>query len=139
MKNRGVTLVELLVILAIVGILGAIVFGAAGGGCTTSEGFRDGFVQKVSHKGICWTTNEGEMAQECVRGSGAGVSNVWAFSCPDNDVFKQIEALNAKDFVRLHYKEKMWQWWWVGDTHYRIVKVEILQKADLKPPPAEAK
>ena len=92
MRKRGVTLIEVLVIIAIVLILGSLVFGARGGcliGCNPdySDGERVGIVTKLSYKGWNYKTWEGEMNLGGMRAASDGKieTNVWMFTIPEED------------------------------------------------------
>lgn len=115
----------------IVGILGCFLLC---GGCNylktvqVSEGFRDGTIQKFSHKGIIWKTWEGEMAQDGIKQKGEnGVTSVWEFSVTDPKIVEEIQKLPSGTKVRLHYVQFMAATWSEGSTSYRVTKVELLR------------
>ena len=129
-KRKAFTLVELIVVIAIVGILASILIG----GCScisygTSSGYRDGYIQKVSHKnGYTTSSWEMEVAMPGFGGTiqnklGQNGGNVWECSLPDNDVLKEAQAVDATQLVRIHYDEKRWNWphW----TNYLANKIEV--------------
>lgn len=97
------------------------------GGCLLhnaySEGYRDGHVFKFSRKGTLFKTWEGEMATVGVPGA-----NVWEFSVTDDEVARQVGELTDSDHVRLHYEEVRLHFAWQGETTYRVVRVEYLDK-----------
>ena len=117
-------------------VFGAIICincaGCAAGGFEFSEGFREGHVQKFSHKGIIWKTWEGEMAlpgfKQVGTGDEAHMSNTFEFSVVDPQVQKEIQALHATEYVRLYYKQYFASPPTMGNSQYRIVKVEKLQE-----------
>ena len=93
MKKNGFTLVELLVIVAIVAILGAMVFGLSGG-CSVSDGTRSGVLQKFSHKGLVNKSYEGELLLGGLKSTDNGTTaNTWDFSVMDADIAKRLEGL----------------------------------------------
>jgi hypothetical protein len=103
-----------------------------------SEGYRDGFVQKLSHKGRFKQTWEGELAMPGFGGSQEGKAgqqsgNIWSFTVEDPEVVKQLESINAAQFVRLHYVEYHYTAPWDGDTSYRVTRVELLKNAAQSP------
>ena len=122
--KRGFTLAELLITIAIVIILDAILLGVLGGGCTQSVGDRDGYITKKSAKGVIWTTYEATMM---VGAPNSG--QTWDFTVPSRDLWKELNNITAEDFVRIHYKEKMWGWWWNGDTSVYANSVVVLRSA----------
>lgn len=125
-QGKGCAAVLVLGGFFIAGIVWLVV--ALSGGFNFSNGYRDGYVQKFSEKGWVWKTHEGEMAMAGFRGNKNGVSSIWSFSVLDDDVRKQLEDVTEEDHVRLHYK----QYWgvlpWYGDSQYRIVRVEKLER-----------
>jgi hypothetical protein len=107
-----------------------------------SDGHRDGYVQKMSKKGVVWKTWEGELAMPGFAGSKKqgqpDGGNVWAFSVENDDVAAELDKLEASQFVRLHYKEHLWALPWRGSTGYYVYKVERLP-GDAKLPAATDK
>jgi hypothetical protein len=106
-----------------------------------SDGHRDGYVQKMSKKGVVWKTWEGELAMPGF-GSGSGKKtgqsdggNTWAFSVENDEVAQELDKLQASQFVRLYYKERLWALPWRGSTGYFVYKVEKLE-GDAKLPAA---
>jgi len=135
MKCKGVTLIELIVVLAIVSLLFVIIAGLKG--CSKSNGSRVGVVQKFSEKGIIWNTMEGELNIGGVSNDGtATVANTWAFSIEkgNTEIIDVIDkAMSDGSRYRLYYKQKLWVPWWVAGTNYLVYKVEkvgIEQKAE---------
>jgi len=115
-------------------VLGLLCAGCVGlGNFEYSDGHRDGYVQKMSTKGVIWKTHEGELAMP---GFGAGNKkpgqpdggNVWAFSVADPAVAEELDKLPASQPVRLHYKEHLWALPWNGSTGYFVYKVDKLDR-----------
>jgi pilin/secretion family protein with methylation motif len=117
MKNKGITLVEVMLIITIIGILLALCFSARGGclvGCNSdySEGERVGVITKLSLKGWNYKTWEGQMnlggmVQDT---EGKLATNVWNFTVPegDEDSLKLLkEAQRTQKPVIIRYKEWM--------------------------------
>lgn len=100
------------------------VVGALTGGIPYSEGFRQGYIQKISKKGIFWVTTEGELALEGFRVKNKGTSNTFEFTVPDYEIAAELEALSSKDEVRLYYIEYMFSPPWKGESAYRVYKWE---------------
>lgn len=107
------------------------------------EGYRAGALTKIAKKGVIFKTNEGEMYTATVINSsgepgdadGSGViNNIWYFSIKNDDtLIKKLEdALLNGHRVKLHYHQKFWKLFWVGDSKYVVDGIEIL-------PPAPAK
>lgn len=115
--KRGVTLVEVLLVISIMAIMIALVFGKSGGclvGCNDSysEGERVGIVTKLSHKGWQNKTWEGQMnlGGMVTNSQGHQETNVWAFTVPEEDetTLKLLqEAQRTQKAVIIRYKE--WQ------------------------------
>lgn len=106
------------------------------------DGYRAGALTKIATKGFLFKTNEGEMYTATVINSsgepgdadGSGViNNIWYFSVTNDDALvKQLEdALLNGHRVKLHYHQKYWKLFWVGDSKYVVDGVEILE-ADKK-------
>ena len=119
-SNKGFTLIELLIIISILGIITAIVF--SGGGFSRSDGDRVGSITKFSHKGIFWTTWEGELVMGGVNKSGGNtVANVWEFSVVDETLVQEIrKAMDLDKPVKLHYKQVLLLRPWNGSTTYFV-------------------
>lgn len=77
-----------------------------------SVGSRTGIIGKLSSKGLaCWT-NEGQLAlpnftRGGMRGGGGEIDNTFYFSVPDEEVWKQLQAIAPGSPVNLEYKQKL--------------------------------
>ncbi len=93
---------------------------------TYSSGNRYGLLQKFSHKGNLFKTNEGEMILSSVR-SNANVplaSEKFLFSVSDKNVANKLMNLQGK-YVTVHYKEKNGTLSFRGDTKYIVDSVQV--------------
>ncbi len=91
-----------------------------------SDGARNGHVVKMSHKGILFKTWEGQLHLDCSRVGSNPMP--WDFSVPDEKVAREIEQASLENScVNLHYKEKYYRFFWMGDTKYYVYKVEKIQ------------
>lgn len=85
---------------------------------SVSTGFRDGRLQKLTHKGILFTTHEGELALETL-----GTS--WEFSVTDPRLVTELEALPPETHIRLHYTQPLWVKPWEGKSGYLVNRLEV--------------
>jgi hypothetical protein len=126
------TLIGLVVVGGCLLACGGCGVGLMKGGISYSSGYRDGHIQKFSHKGIIWKTWEGEMALPGLKMVGTGdssqLSNVFEFSVLDDRTRADLEGVTAKDFVRVHYEQYFFSPPWFGSTQYRIVKIEKIKE-----------
>lgn len=134
--RKGMTLIELLVILCIVGVVLGIIFGAVGG-CAigTSDGARVGYLQKFSHRhGYFGSSWEGELVMVGLgRGAHSGkigqpkstVGDVFAFSVLESDegVGHAGEKLVGRP-VKVSYHEVTHPAPWKSATGYRASAIE---------------
>lgn len=115
----------------IAGILVLIGYVAIGYYFTYSSGFRAGKIIKFSEKGFVFKTWEGQIYLGTITPDEAGISSkYWDFSVDrgDEKVIKAIEdAMTQKHEVRLHYKEKMVQFNWRGDTRYFVDSIDLVK------------
>ncbi len=120
----GATLGEFLIVAVIIGIV-FMILGSSFIGCdaTYSEGYRDGVVEKFSHKGILIKSWEGDLAQHHMPYNG---EFVFKFSVDDENIVQQIQNLPYGAHVRLHYRQVLKNASRFHETDYRIVRVEIL-------------
>ncbi|MBK9329605.1 MAG: 6-phosphogluconate dehydrogenase [Sphingobacteriales bacterium] len=95
---------------------------------TYSEGNRAGMLIKFSTKGFVFKTFEGELNVGSVNTTvGSTVTNnSWAFSVKDKQLANRLSLMEGK-MVRLHYKEKIKNLPWQGETKYFVDKVEVLK------------
>ena len=105
-------------------------------GCdaTYSEGFRDGTIQKFSHRGMIFKSWEGELGMVGIKvkaGQNAE-SNTFEFSVDDSTLVEQIKALEPDEHVRVHYRQVFKNAAMYHSTDYRIVKVERLKDIQKK-------
>lgn len=116
------------VVLAVIGFFVVSFFGGLGQGY--SEGFRVGYVQKVSRKGIWCHGVEGELV---LPGFGSRVtipgqlSQTWTFSSSNPKIMEDLEraAATGKQ-VKLTYSQWLVQPW-CQFTDYEVIKVEVTQ------------
>lgn len=100
-------------------------------GCTSGTGYRDGVVQKISHKGIVWKTNEAEMRLGGIRKTGEDLAaNLWQFSIWSPRLMTQLKALPSGQYVRLYYRQHRWVWRWKAGTGYEAYRLERLDSED---------
>ena len=89
-----------------------------------SEGYRAGFLQKVSYRGTIFKTYEGELILSSVQSKAdvAIASEKFLFSVDDKKVAMQLEQLQGRDVI-VHYHEKNGVLPWRGDTKYVVDSV----------------
>ena len=130
-RKSGFTIVELLVVLAILFIMLGMVAGAVGGVVGTSDGKRVGTLTKFSYKGVFIKSYEGELNMGGVRnrtdgeGRSSMVANVWEFSCSNPTVAKQLDELLGKEVVIKYHQS------FAGisrHTSYDVVSVEEVKR-----------
>lgn len=97
---------------------------------TYSDGERTGLITKFSRKGYIFKTHEGTLkiiGQGPVNIPNAITTNEeWRFSVVDEEVAKQIRAMDQRRIVKVYYKEYYTRLFWRGDTRYFVYKVEVL-------------
>ncbi|MCY7352370.1 MAG: hypothetical protein LH606_17185 [Cytophagaceae bacterium] len=121
-------------ILTILLILGVVAFGIILllSSLSYSEGDRAGTVSKFSQKGYVFKTWEGELLQGGFS-EGTGQLNAKEFlftvsSGRDSVTTKLKEAMLNGKRVRLHYQEKYFRFFWMGDSKYYITEVDFAQQ-----------
>ena len=91
-----------------------------------SQGFRDGYVTKISHRGILWKTWEGTMQS----GSGqmASVQSEYEFSVANDELVEEIAlAAASARRVRLVYSEYFITDLRKSDSGYLVTHLEYLE------------
>ena len=111
-------------------VLSFLMFGSYG------DGYRAGALTKIARKGVIFKTNEGEMfigtsvnnADGDVE-SGGVINNIWYFTVVNDDALlnKLNDALLNGHRVKLHYHQKFWKLFWVGDSKYVVDEMEVLE------------
>lgn len=123
----------------IISLIVVFVVGAVGGGIavfgTYSDGYRVGQIVKFSKKGVIFKTYEGNLnVGGFAKDDDGDISpNVWAFSVyrDDSAIIRAIDdAMDQGYAVKLHYKERFYQFDWRGDTKYFIYQVEKVEEED---------
>lgn len=133
---RGFTLIELMIVLAILGILFALVVGQGGClvGCNDSysDGERVGVVTKLSHKGWQYKTWEGEMNLGGLASNSEGhlQANIWAFTITEEDEanLKLIQdAQRSQKPIIIRYKQWMVRPKCQTDSGYIVQSAEFVK------------
>ena len=62
-----------------------------------SEGYRTGYVQKLSKKGIAFKSYEGELVLDGMKFGRHTGGNIWKFSSKDANVFQTLEQAMGTD------------------------------------------
>lgn len=92
-----------------------------------STGSRDGYITKLSEKGLIWKTYEGEMQQ----GSGnmAALQGTYKFSVRNSTLLPELlDARNNAQRVRLNYSEYLFTDWTVSESGYLLTSIEVLDE-----------
>lgn len=126
------------IVLVIVLIASFLYFGSY------SKGIRAGVVVKLSEKGYLFKTYEGQLnigTFGAFKNDDNQLSTVFEFSVPKDreDVIKALQEVSLTgERVNLHYEEKYFKYFWLGDTKYLITKVERLPESQRKALPETA-
>ena len=117
--GRKILLIFLAILIGVFGIL-YLVFNF-----TYSEGTRAGVLIKFSKRGFIFKTYEGDLN---LGGMGnlpntAQVNQIWHFSVEDDAFAETLHGYEGKP-VSLHYKEKVKNFWWQGETKYMVDGVQ---------------
>ena len=124
-SQKGMTIIEVLVIIAIIGIL-FVIMTSANGGCSSGDGERVGKVVKLSHRGLIWTTWEGALL---LGGQGAINNGLWQFSVTDPKMVEEIQkSMESQTEVRILYHQNIIKRPWDGSSIYFITGVEPVIK-----------
>lgn len=130
-RKSGFTLVELMIVAAIVSILFGTIAAAVGSFFMKSDGKRVGVLTKFSYKGVFVKSYEGELNMGGVRnttdddGNRSAAANVWEFSCSNPAVARQLDDLLGKEVVIRYHQS------FAGvsrETSYDAVSVEEVKK-----------
>ena len=116
-------------------LIGGITFGAVAVFGSYSDGSRVGKIVKFSKKGYIFKTYEGQLnVGGFAKDSDGDISpNVWSFSVDrgNEEIREAIDHAMDKGLeVKLHYKEKFYQFDWRGETKYFINDVEIVEEEE---------
>ena len=126
-RKSGFTHIELLAVVFILLIIGAMIFGALRSTIGVSEGKRVGVLTKFSHKGMFIKSYEGELNMGGIRnkvnsdGNRSMVANVWEFSCSNPQMAEKLENLVGKEVIIKYHQSFAGL---VRDTSYDVVSVE---------------
>lgn len=90
-----------------------------------SSGTRDGYITKLSNKGLMWKTNEGEM--QVGTGNMAALQEPFEFSVKNSTLLPSLfEASTNAQRVRLYYQEYLITDLRYAESSYLVTKVEVL-------------
>lgn len=88
-----------------------------------STGEREGYITKLSEKGIVFKTNESQL--QVGTGNMAALQEPWAFSVPDSQLPAIQENLGKK--VRIKYTQFLLMPWRYGETDYLVTAVTPIE------------
>lgn len=89
-----------------------------------SEGYRTGWVQKISRKGWLCKTWEGELAMSNVPGS---MPELFHFSVRDDSIANEINAASGKRVTLTYQEHKGIPTSCFGDTPYFVTAIRIIE------------
>lgn len=109
-------------------ILSWPVLGATtGAGEGYSEGVRQGYITKVSHKGLIWKTYEAQI--QVGTGNQAALQEPFSFSVPP-DMAYQVQNLIGEP-VYIRYNEWILQPFAEGESGYILSQIELIQEEQI--------
>lgn len=121
-------LMKVLKLLIVIIVLGAF----AAWGLTKfaySEGERAGVVSKFSKKGYIIKTYEGELnvgAQGQVSNMNQNIWNFTLQNSNDTAIVNNLEdAMLYGKRVRLHYEQRIFKFFWMGDSEFFVTRVDV--------------
>lgn len=86
-----------------------------------SEGVREGYVTKLSKKGVLWKTWEGQL--QVGTGELAAIQEPYHFSVVGGEMADQVRSMLGKK-VTIHYREWLVMPWSRGSSGNEVVKIE---------------
>lgn len=94
-----------------------------------SEGERAGVVSKFSKKGYIIKTYEGEL-NVGAQGQVSNMNqNIWNFTLQNSDdtaIVNNLEdAMLYGKRVRLHYEQRIFKFFWMGDSEFFVTRVDV--------------
>ena len=92
---------------------------------TYSDGYRAGLLQKFSHKGSIFKTNEGEMILSSITSNTnvAIASEKFYFSVTDHQLAALLDTIQGR-YVIVHYRQTNGVLFWRGDSQYIVDEVK---------------
>lgn len=102
--------------------------------CIVSDGFRDGRIQKFTHKGFGVKTWEGELAMMGINSKPDlltetnKMASTWEFSAENGEVASQLQKVPAQNLVRLYYHQYWYVPFWTAESNYLVWKVESFDR-----------
>lgn len=112
-----------LMLLILLGVVGAICAGVMGLTDNYSSGHRDGVVQKFSRPTLPVPSWEGELALAGFH-NHQHIDNTWSFSVESDEIAEEINSLKPGEEIRLHYKQHLLYNRLKYRSGYRVYKVE---------------
>lgn len=90
-----------------------------------SDGVREGYITKISEKGLVWKTFEGEY--QVGTGNMSAIQPPMQFSIPREaaDLIKSANDNMGKK-VRIKYLEWYWMPFKIGDSGYELISIELV-------------
>lgn len=112
----GGLFIAFLICLAIIPLTGGLMRGY-------SEGVREGYVTKISEKGIIWKTYEAQI--QVGTGEMAALQSPFEFSIPkDNKELYQTVQKNLGKKVNIEYIGWLSMPYWVGSSNVELTKIK---------------
>ncbi len=99
----------------------------------SDDGVKDGYLNKIEHKGYIFKTWEGTLIQGGLKSASPGAmqSPTFEFSVTDENIAKQLQMSSGKR-VSLRYKQYLGKLPWRGYTNY-VVDSIISMSNDAQP------
>jgi hypothetical protein len=124
-SREETTVIEMLFVLGIAGIvvllIGQPLIAVTGGLYRGySEGYREGFITKMSNRGVIFKTYEGEM--QLGAGEQSSLQEPFKFSVSDPDMAEFVEGYLGER-VRVKYIQWLIQPYQEGESGYDIVEI----------------